>query len=193
MVGAPLPIGSRGGGRHSDNRGGRGDNRAGTGLRCPTCSWASVCATSLELPSLHAHSRPFQMETDQQLKLDRITSCYMTKYERARILGTRALQIRSVLHQMRVPAHCKIPPPHRVGLGALPQHERASDGRHRERDRPACNRDQRTARAENSDDCSKAHSRKISLLSASMQARMHVAANASFAGTYQMEVSRIGQ
>ena len=48
------------------------------------------------IPSLHAYSRPFQMETDQQLKLDRITSCYMTKYERARILGTRALQIRSV-------------------------------------------------------------------------------------------------
>ena len=66
----------------------------------------------------------------------------------------------------RTLAHCKIPPPHRVGLGALPQHERASNGRLGERDRPACNRDERTARAENSDDCSKAPSRKLTLLSA---------------------------
>jgi DNA-directed RNA polymerase I, II, and III subunit RPABC2 len=37
------------------------------------------------------------VEIDQEAAKERVTTKYMTKYERARILGTRALQIRSAL------------------------------------------------------------------------------------------------
>jgi DNA-directed RNA polymerase I, II, and III subunit RPABC2 len=46
---------------------------------------------------LDAEGEPIETEdkeTDQPVERPRRTSKYMTKYERARILGTRALQIR---------------------------------------------------------------------------------------------------
>ena len=51
--------------------------------------------------------------TERQPNQVRITTPYLTKYERARILGTRALQIRSLL----------IPSSYILVLSAFEQHE----------------------------------------------------------------------
>lgn len=40
---------------------------------------------------------PVGLQGERQPNKDRVTTPYLTKYERARILGTRALQIRYVL------------------------------------------------------------------------------------------------
>ena len=43
---------------------------------------------------------PMNMDTSGKANSERITTPYMTKYEKARILGTRALQIRYVRASM---------------------------------------------------------------------------------------------
>lgn len=40
---------------------------------------------------------PAESTTDSDRVADKITSKYMTKYEKARVLGSRALQLRSVI------------------------------------------------------------------------------------------------
>jgi DNA-directed RNA polymerase I, II, and III subunit RPABC2 len=40
------------------------------------------------------------IEGERQANKVRITTPYLTKYERARVLGTRALQIRCVIHRI---------------------------------------------------------------------------------------------
>ena len=42
-------------------------------------------------------SQPLPLQGERQPNKERITTPYLTKYERARVLGTRALQIRCVL------------------------------------------------------------------------------------------------
>ena len=66
---------------------------------------------------------------------DRITTPYMTKYERARILGTRALQIRCVAeHEFLAPPAPTCPAAYSarlsrcLALSAFGQHECARDG-----------------------------------------------------------------
>lgn len=44
-----------------------------------------------------------QMSGDPHPNKVRVTTPYLTKYERARVLGTRALQIRSVLSPVQNP------------------------------------------------------------------------------------------
>lgn len=46
------------------------------------------------------------IQGERQANKDRITTPYLTKYERARILGTRALQIRYVLPCLHVRRRC---------------------------------------------------------------------------------------
>jgi len=72
----------------------------------------------------------------------RVTTPYLTKYERARILGTRALQIRFLIINFTV---IFFPPDFR-----LMQHECSCSRSSGRRDRCSSNRHQRTLATENS-------------------------------------------
>lgn len=88
--------------------------------------------------------RPDGVDVPDKANEERVTTPYMTKYERARILGTRALQISSVstfsgLGSLRAPSHrprrftlyagdCKLTrPPHRMNAPVLVPLEGESD------------------------------------------------------------------
>lgn len=81
-------------------------------------------------------------ESHKQPNANRITTRYMTKYERARVLGTRALQIRCVNVGATValaivsvggcvdPLTPSFGTPLLCDFSCILQHERASDGGH---------------------------------------------------------------
>lgn len=92
----------------------------------------------------------------------RTTTPYMTKYEKARILGTRALQIRYALTlALAVWAGSGWRNTSRTRRLTLAQHERSCPRRSRGRNRPAADSDQGAAREEGSSDCSAVHARWI--------------------------------
>lgn len=82
---------------------------------------------------------------------ERNTTPYMTKYERARILGTRALQIRYVAKDRSL----------HTTANRIAQHERACAGRLGRRDGSPADCHQGVAREEDSPDCAKIHARRI--------------------------------
>lgn len=66
----------------------------------------------------------------------RVTTRYMTKYERARILGTRALQIRFELHCLQLAMSSELDNSI-AGLHVVLQHECACHGRSGKHNRPS--------------------------------------------------------
>ena len=141
-------------GYDQDGIGADGDDPSGTTQGQGQLDSTDFTNNVVESGDVEAATRARALNTvkgikDRKISTDkRTTTPYMTKYERARVLGTRALQIRYVCH-LYLPARtpCWRSRQVRVPL-TMHQHECASTRGRRRRDRPSANRHQRASREE---------------------------------------------